>query len=178
MGIVTYNVNKAAHLRRIALTHKQKVLSLYKQALHVIRFSCDDFFEAKEKALELRQRFEAAKDVKDYRVAKQMLEKGQEELRLAREIEDFNYTFSVGGTGYQQEPSRNDVLLDYWHPLEKAMYPYYFARREQRKQEYIKLFESDYGNAEKLLGIEKKYDYSEIVDELEAKMKEINAKKD
>lgn len=36
-------------------------------------------------------------------------------------------------------------MLDYWHPLEKAQYPEYFARREQRKIEYIEKWEKKYG---------------------------------
>jgi len=38
-----------------------------------------------------------------------------------------------------------DWVLDYWHPLEKAQYPEYFARREQRKKEYLKFYEQQYG---------------------------------
>jgi len=36
-------------------------------------------------------------------------------------------------------------LLDVWHPLEKAQYPEYFARRHQRKLEYIERWEKKYG---------------------------------
>jgi len=32
-----------------------------------------------------------------------------------------------------------------WHPLERQQYPEYFARREQRKKEYIKRWEDKYG---------------------------------
>lgn len=73
-------------------------------------------------------------------------------------------TYSPHGTAYQQSPTANDVLLDYWHPYEKAMYPYYFARREERKQEYIKLFESEFGDAEKLIGVEQKIDYADFME--------------
>lgn len=31
--------------------------------------------------------------------------------------------------------------MDQWHPVERAMFPIYFARREQRKLEYLKLWE-------------------------------------
>lgn len=36
-------------------------------------------------------------------------------------------------------------MVDFWHPLEKAQYPEYFSRREQRKQEYIERWEKKYG---------------------------------
>jgi len=35
--------------------------------------------------------------------------------------------------------------LDSWHPLEKAQYPKYFAKREERKKEYIALWEKRWG---------------------------------
>ena len=35
--------------------------------------------------------------------------------------------------------------MDCWHPLEKAQYPHYFARRELRKLESVKFWESQYG---------------------------------
>jgi len=40
-------------------------------------------------------------------------------------------------------------LLDVWHPLEKAQYPDYFARRHQRKLEYIERYEKKYGKLDK-----------------------------
>jgi len=36
--------------------------------------------------------------------------------------------------------------LDQWHPLEKAQYPEYFARRDQRKMEYIERWQKKYGS--------------------------------
>lgn len=38
-----------------------------------------------------------------------------------------------------------DWIIDYWHPLEKAMYPDYFARRELRKQQFIEMWEKVHG---------------------------------
>lgn len=35
--------------------------------------------------------------------------------------------------------------MDYWHPLEKAQYPDYFARREQRKKEFVEWYDKTYG---------------------------------
>jgi NADH dehydrogenase (ubiquinone) 1 beta subcomplex subunit 9 len=39
-------------------------------------------------------------------------------------------------------------VVDMWHPLERAQYPEYFARREQRKKEFIERWEKKYGKAE------------------------------
>lgn len=52
---------------------------------------------------------------------------------------------SVTGNAYGRESHIPDWVLDYWHPLEKAQYPKYFATREKRKQEYIKMWEEEYG---------------------------------
>lgn len=49
----------------------------------------------------------------------------------------FSVTYSFGGVAYQRVVTPPDWVLDYWHPLEKAMYPTYFARREERKSCYI-----------------------------------------
>lgn len=35
--------------------------------------------------------------------------------------------------------------IDYWHPLEKAQYPKYFATREIRKMEHILWWHEKYG---------------------------------
>lgn len=50
-----------------------------------------------------------------------------------------------GGVAYNRELIPPDWVLDYWHPLEKAQYPDYFARREQRKKEYVEWWEKTYG---------------------------------
>lgn len=54
---------------------------------------------------------------------------------------------SPGGIAYGREVDLPDWVLDYWHPLEKAQYPDFFARREQRKREYVELWEKQYGKA-------------------------------
>lgn len=52
---------------------------------------------------------------------------------------------SPGGCAFEREVIPPDWVLDYWHPLEKAQYPEYFARREQRKKEYVVWWEKQYG---------------------------------
>lgn len=37
-----------------------------------------------------------------------------------------------------------DSVVDFWHPLEKAQYPEYFARREQRKAEFIEMWKKTF----------------------------------
>lgn len=52
---------------------------------------------------------------------------------------------SPGGCAFEREVIAPDWVLDYWHPLEKAQYPDFFAKREQRKQEYVAWWEKQYG---------------------------------
>lgn len=52
---------------------------------------------------------------------------------------------SPGGVAYGREVEPPDWVLDYWHPLEKARYPEYFARREQRKKEWVEMWNKQYG---------------------------------
>ena len=40
------------------------------------------------------------------------------------------------GINYQRVIEPHDVILDYWHPWEKAKYIDYFETREKRKKEY------------------------------------------
>ena len=56
---------------------------------------------------------------------------------------------SPGGTAYLREVVPPDWILDYWHPLEKAQYPEYFARRELRKKQFIEMWEEKYGKPPK-----------------------------
>lgn len=54
---------------------------------------------------------------------------------------------SPGGVAYEREVEPPDWILDHWHPLEKAQYPEYFARREQRKKEFIQEWNKKYGKS-------------------------------
>lgn len=43
-----------------------------------------------------------------------------------------------------------DWLYDYYHPLEKAQYPTYFATREKRKKEFMQWYDRTYGRPTKI----------------------------
>lgn len=57
----------------------------------------------------------------------------------------FTVANSAGGCAFEREVIPPDWVLDYWHPLEKAQYPEYFAKREQRKKEFVTWWEKQYG---------------------------------
>ena len=52
---------------------------------------------------------------------------------------------SPGGVAYGRELKSPDWVLDLWTPEEKAENPEYFARREQRKKDYIAYWEQKFG---------------------------------
>ncbi|KAF5301142.1 hypothetical protein FQR65_LT08972 [Abscondita terminalis] len=126
------------------------------------------------KAVLMRQQFEENRCVMDQRVAKKLLEMGEEELfqknhwaprkflfsiLLVLPIQEIQWltnsvqiSFSVpeapGGVAYLREVHPPDWILDYWHPLEKAQYPEYFARRELRKKEFVEMWQKKYGKSQ------------------------------
>ncbi|KFM67398.1 NADH dehydrogenase [ubiquinone] 1 beta subcomplex subunit 9, partial [Stegodyphus mimosarum] len=133
------------HLQVTLKTHAQKVCSLYKRAVRNAWSTYDDRWLYRYHARLIRARFDEHKDEKDLRKAKQLLEDGERELWENLHYQPRKFSYSPGGINYGRVVPVPDWVLDYWHPLEKARYPEYFARREQRKLEYIERWEKKYG---------------------------------
>ncbi|GFQ85564.1 NADH dehydrogenase 1 beta subcomplex subunit 9 [Trichonephila clavata] len=133
------------HLQTTLKSHAQKVCSLYKRALRNELNKYDDRWLYRYHAVLLRARFDEHKDEKDLRKAKVLLEEGEKELEEDLHYQPVKFSYSPGGINYGRTVPIPDVVLDFWHPLEKARYPEYFARREIRKQEYIARWEQKYG---------------------------------
>ena len=133
------------HLQVAVKTHSEKVCSLYKRALRNLWSLHDDKWELRYHSVLLRARFDEHKNEKDLRKAKVLLQEGEKELKENMHYQPLKFSFSPGGINYGRAVSTPDWVIDYWHPLEKAMYPEYFSRREQRKQEYIERWEKKYG---------------------------------
>lgn len=93
----------------------------------------------------MRDRFDKNANVKDAREVYKLLEEGERELFLTQHPQPRKFANSPGGVAYQREVIPPDWIVDYWHPLEKAQYPEYFARREVRKKEYLKMWDKKYG---------------------------------
>ncbi|KAF9800240.1 hypothetical protein SFRURICE_010000 [Spodoptera frugiperda] len=104
-------------------THAQKVCSLYKRALRNLEAYYDRRNVYRYQAVLLRDRFDKNAKITDMRKA--------------------------GGVAHQRVVTPPDWVIDYWHPLEKAHFPEYFKRREQRKKEFIAMWEKEYGTADK-----------------------------
>lgn len=79
------------------------------------------------------------------RKAKELLMKAEQELFLKQHYQLKKFPDSPGGCAYERTFNCPDWVLDYWHPIEKAMYPKYFATREKRKIEYEEFFKRNYG---------------------------------
>ncbi|NXU73356.1 NDUB9 dehydrogenase, partial [Oreotrochilus melanogaster] len=87
-------------------------------------------------AVLLRDRFDKNKDVKDMVKATELLRAGEEEFWANQHPQPYIFPDSPGGTSYERYECYKipEWALDFWHPSEKAMYPDYFAKREQWKK--------------------------------------------
>ncbi|XP_046748796.1 NADH dehydrogenase [ubiquinone] 1 beta subcomplex subunit 9 [Diprion similis] len=126
------------------VSHPRRVASLYKNALRTLESWIWIRHVYRYNAVLLRQRFEKNKDIKDLRIAKQLVIDGEKELFEHQHWLPRKFPNSPGGVAYEREVVLPDWIVDYWHPSEKARYPHYFARREQRKKEFIEWYNKQY----------------------------------
>merc|ERR1712038_131593 len=127
------------------VSHAFRVKRLYKEACreiqnyywyrHLTRYHC----------VLMRDRFDQNKNIVDMVQAKQLLEKGEAELEAKRHPQPMKFPDSPGGVAFEREVIMPDMVLDLWHPAERAQYPEYFKLREQRKKEYIQEWDKKYG---------------------------------
>jgi len=140
---------KFTYLTTRAVSHRERVCSLYKKTLRLIEAYVVDRPEYRYRAVIMRHRFDCNKNIQDMRVAKKMVEDGEEQLFLNQHPIPFQYQYSPGGSAYDREPPSPDWLADMWHPLEKASYPKYFARREKRKEEFMAFWQKHFNRGQK-----------------------------
>ncbi|KYM99822.1 PREDICTED: NADH dehydrogenase [ubiquinone] 1 beta subcomplex subunit 9 [Cyphomyrmex costatus] len=138
-----------AYLPSELLSHQQKVCRLYKRAARCIEDWIHKTPDRRYEAALLRERFDKNKDIKDFKYAKYLLEEGEKELFSKIHYQPISFPDSPTGVAYDRKSYVPDYVLDYWHPLEKAMYPKYFARREQMKDEYMKWYFETYPEEKK-----------------------------
>ncbi|OAD56609.1 NADH dehydrogenase [ubiquinone] 1 beta subcomplex subunit 9 [Eufriesea mexicana] len=126
------------------ISHARKVCSLYKRALRALEISNRTRHEYRYRAVLLRQRFDKNRNIPDVRVAKRLLLAGEEELYRMNQCDKTIFPNSPGGICYERYFDPSDAVLDYWHPIDKARYPKYFAQREKLKEEYQKFYKKLY----------------------------------
>jgi len=132
-----------------AISHRERVCSLYKKSLRTIESYLNHRQEYRYRAVLLRARFDENKDILDMRKAVEVVQAGEEKLWEYQHPIPFQYQYSPGGSAYNRNPPTLDWLVDLWHPLEKASYPHYFAQREKRKDEWIAYWEKHYNKGKK-----------------------------
>lgn len=134
----------ADYLKRELVSHTRKVTGLYKAMCRDIDWWEDDWFEARFKRLQLRAKFDMNKNIKDIRLGKALYEKTlkehEENMHPYHARGQPILPFSKEGIAYQRNLESPDYVMDWYHQLEKAQYPYYFAKREAMKQEYVELW--------------------------------------
>ncbi|KAI8043822.1 hypothetical protein M5D96_005160, partial [Drosophila gunungcola] len=138
------NAQTMATVPLAIVSHKRQVCSLYKKALRNLEAWYDRRHDYRYRAVQLRARFDENRR-KDMGEGLRLLAAGQKELFETKHFQPRNFANSAGGCAFEREVIPPDWLLDYWHPLEKAQYPEYFAKREQRKKEYVVWWEKQYG---------------------------------
>ncbi|XP_044255879.1 NADH dehydrogenase [ubiquinone] 1 beta subcomplex subunit 9-like [Tribolium madens] len=126
------------------ISHATRVKSLYKKALRNLESWYDRRHVYRYYAVLMRARFDQNIKIKDAASAKRLVEEGEEELFKNQHWHIRKFTNSPGGTAYLREVTPPDWIIDYWHPLEKAQYPEYFARREERKREFVKFWQKQF----------------------------------
>ncbi|XP_076299011.1 NADH dehydrogenase (ubiquinone) B22 subunit [Lasioglossum baleicum] len=129
-----------AHVPTGLITHSQKVCRLYKKVLRTIENHAMERANHRLQQSIIRDMFDKNKNIKDARVAKKLILEAEEECFQYSPETPFFFPDSVGGIAHKQYVILPDYLLDKWDPVEKAMYPKYFAKREEMKKEYKELY--------------------------------------
>ncbi|XP_054275692.1 NADH dehydrogenase [ubiquinone] 1 beta subcomplex subunit 9-like [Macrosteles quadrilineatus] len=138
-------MSKAITIPYRYLNFNDKVKILYKKSLRNLEDWIHDRADFRVEAVKTRAKFDEIINCKDSVRANLLLDEADKELFQNSHYQPKKFPDSVGGCAYNRYVPTPDWVLDYWHPLEKAQYPEYFARREQRKKEYIEWWEKTYG---------------------------------
>ncbi|XP_041455655.1 NADH dehydrogenase [ubiquinone] 1 beta subcomplex subunit 9-like [Lytechinus variegatus] len=117
------------------LSHAQRVLRLYKKSVRHLESWIPDRPSFRYEATVLRARFDEHKNETNMQKAAQILQAGEEEFWERQHPQPYIFIDSFGGTRYERNIPAPEWVLNHWHPIEKARYPYYFARREKRLAE-------------------------------------------
>ncbi|KAK6622561.1 hypothetical protein RUM44_002373 [Polyplax serrata] len=115
------------------VSHHRKIANLYKKE------------EKRYRVALLRAEFDEIYCEKDMRKSKQMLIEKQAQMKKRFCIPQVYFPDSPQGVAFERQHQLLDAEMDLWHPLEKAIYPEYFAKREMRKQQYIEMWDKIHG---------------------------------
>merc|ERR1712243_356331 len=136
----------AQHLRTQVLSHGQKVCRLYKKAIREMQaVTGNNLVPFRYNAVLIRAEFDRNKHL-DPIAAKKAIDDGEKRVWEQQCMFPFKFHDSPGGSAHGREPPTPDWIQDAWHPLEKAQYPEYFARRDVWKREFIERYIKKYGD--------------------------------
>ncbi|KPJ04166.1 PREDICTED: NADH dehydrogenase [ubiquinone] 1 beta subcomplex subunit 9-like [Papilio xuthus] len=128
------------------INHSQKVCALYKTALRLIESYYYPRYVIRYHQILLRKRFDDNKCVCDPKEQRRLLWVGEHEAFMKKNpvfLGRFSKSLGrAGGVAFERVVEPPDWVMDYWHPLEKAQYPQYFATRECRKNQFIKKWQA------------------------------------
>ncbi|GJQ77818.1 hypothetical protein Trydic_g16075 [Trypoxylus dichotomus] len=126
------------------VSHTQRVKALYKMAIRNLESWYDRREVFRYVATLMRAKFDRYKNVKDFAAMNELVRKGEEELFLYKHWHIRKHACTPFGSSYEREVPAPDWIIDYWHPLEKAEYPTYFAKREVLKKKYVEMWKDQY----------------------------------
>ncbi|XP_022122736.1 NADH dehydrogenase [ubiquinone] 1 beta subcomplex subunit 9-like [Pieris rapae] len=129
-------------------TQTQKLCNLYKRAIRNLESYYDRRHVFRFQAVLLRERFDKIAALQDQREFNKRLQEEEDSLFAIIHPIPKKFPLSPGGVAYARVVTPPDWVLDYWHPLEKAQYPEYFKRREERKKEFVAMWEKEFGKEE------------------------------
>lgn len=133
----------ADYLKTRTVSHSNRVCSLYKRMIRD-QYWKYDYMDARFNCLKIRAEFDKNKNIKDTRKAKLMLLKAEEEfvdnMHPHYKMGVETLPFSKDGISYSREELFPDYVMDFYSPIEKSLYPHFFAKREAMKREYLELW--------------------------------------
>uniref|UniRef100_A0A915EFW3 NADH dehydrogenase [ubiquinone] 1 beta subcomplex subunit 9 n=1 Tax=Ditylenchus dipsaci TaxID=166011 RepID=A0A915EFW3_9BILA len=125
-----------------ALSHRQKVMRLYKRALREMdawfsKPGLDGLLENRYERVVMRARFDANKDEKDARKASLLLADGCRQLWQKKHWKPVTFPTDPGGSQFDREYGFSETNVEEYTYPDMEQFPYYFNRREQRKKELL-----------------------------------------
>ncbi|XP_069113115.1 NADH dehydrogenase [ubiquinone] 1 beta subcomplex subunit 9-like [Argopecten irradians] len=130
-----------------AVSHGQRVKSLYKEALRAIETTKLFRLDYRFAAVQIRAEFDKHKDERDMEKIDKLIADTKEKIFLTvPKTKQFEHC--PRGIAHGRYDVSPDMVFDFYHPLEKAAYPKYFAKRELAKRDHILWWEKTYGNTE------------------------------
>ncbi|XP_033755275.1 NADH dehydrogenase [ubiquinone] 1 beta subcomplex subunit 9-like [Pecten maximus] len=130
-----------------AINHGQLVKTLYKQALRAHETTTNYRLDYRFGAVRIRAMFEKYRNERDMDKVNQLMAYTEKMIFLTiPKTKQFEHC--PRGIAHGRYDVSPDMVFDAYHPLEKAAYPKYFAKRELAKRDHILWWEKTYGNTE------------------------------